>query len=130
MALPRVRKVKKSPSQATTVAELVGTPSAGRIHDNKRRWPRWTEKIALEATTNPSGPGACWPVKLHEESPGGVGIRSKHAAEVGTLLFVRAKPPHEPNTWLCGEVVHCTPKRGGYLIGLRMDQHIPSNLPD
>ncbi len=130
MALPRVRKAKKSPSQATSVAELVGTAAVSQAQDNKRRWPRWTEKIVLEATTDPSKPADCWPVKLHEESPGGVGLRSKRGAEVGALLFLRAKPPHEPNTWLCGEVVHCTPKRGGYLIGLRMDHHIPPELSE
>jgi hypothetical protein len=92
----------------------------------QRRWRRWTEKIPLEASTDPSSPAHTWRVKLSDESPGGVGIWSDRQISPGQLLFVRASPPYEPSTWLCGEVIHCTPGRHGFLVGLQMDHHMPT----
>jgi hypothetical protein len=82
-------------------------------------------KVRLELSTDPMNDSARWDAELHNESDGGIGVLSPHSAESDSLMFVRAYPPFEPHNWVCGNVVHCTPKDGSFVIGLRI--HTPPN---
>ncbi|MCP4251100.1 MAG: PilZ domain-containing protein [bacterium] len=131
MALPNfLRKKAVSPTVDAAAPPTSSEAEPANHRKEQRRWPRSPERVPLEASTNASDPNAAWPVKLQEDSPGGVAIGSKRPVSVGSLLFVRAKPPWEPNTWMCGEVAHCTEIRGGFMIGLRMDHRLPADLSD
>ena len=125
MALPKLLRRKAGSQKVAAADRPTAQAEPAKDPKEKRRWPRTSECIPLEASTNASDPEAGWPVEAQEESPGGVAIRSNREVAVGSLLFVRAKPPYEPNAWMCGEVAHCTQVGDGFVIGLRMDHHIP-----
>ncbi|MCH7814853.1 MAG: hypothetical protein IID40_12630, partial [Planctomycetes bacterium] len=80
MALPKLlrRKARSQEvaegTQPTAQAEPAKDPKDLK---EQRRWPRSSERIPLEASTNASDPEAAWPVELREQSPGGVAFQSE-----------------------------------------------------
>ena len=112
--------VEDEVSRLASVGREQGRPdrSLGR-----QRWTRWTARVRLEVSSDPSHPSDSWPAAMQEVLPGGVGFWSKCTFEEGDVLYIREWG--QDQDWLPVRVVDCTQCKGGILIGVEFDTPAP-----
>ena len=107
-------------SDKQEISRLVSAASQenrGDVYAGKRRWPRYTTGMQLEATFDRSNPPEVFPVTMHNVSDIGLAFWTRAQIEPSTDIYLREFTNHDDCNWVGAHVTHCTPGIRGFLIG-------------
>jgi len=117
------------------IGETIGLLTLARKHGErdvyagKRAWVRYVLGMQIDVTTDPTTPSTAWSVVMHNVSGGGIGVWSKRALPVGSLIHIRDHTHANSSVWLPARVTHSTIGFRGHLIGALFDHPAPADDP-